>query len=318
MGDDTRVAGFPNGGGLASEDAWVLAEGTPERALGAALAWTLRQGSAALHLLLSFPTVTPEIAGVVARRAALFALPTDVWLVDGRDLIPAKPSPPPRLGVLPPEGLVRLRERIRAAGADPVYEQGTLTGEVLGLEVCRAVPDDDSGWRLAVGVGKYDREIHDVLRAGGDAGANDALRRVIREVREHRRLGAGAHPANSLAPERWLRAVVVAHPDLVGARSLQPIETTQPRTDLRQTSPAAAMGEDGDGRPVLVVCTAGAVDLEAIPIAADTRLALAGDPRLVLVADSSADARITRDLAGALCEPAAVAVVPADWRGLDG
>ena len=292
----------------------MLVEDQPGRALGGALAWAHRQGAARLHLLLSAPPATPDVAAVQARRAAQFALATDVWLASGREVAPVDPAPLTKLA--PREQLAAelsaLRDQIRDAGADPVQEQGSLAGDVLGLEVCRVVRDD-AGWRLSVGVGKYDREIHDTLQTG-------ALSQVIAEVREHRRGGLGAHPASTLATERWLRAVAIAHPDLVGAASLRPVETTEPRTDLRQPAPAAAIGTDAEERPLLVVCTAGTVDLEAVPIAADTRLSLRGelgdDLPLTIAVDPPADARITRDLAGLLCDRGTVVVVRPDWRGL--
>lgn len=318
------MAPFPNGAGVAAEDAWVLAEERPGRALGAALAWALRQEARQLHLLLSAPAATRDLAGVAARRASLFALPVDVWQVSGREVTPVRPAAPELSGQAVPVALAGLRDRMLAAGATPEWEHGVLTGEVLGLEVCRAVADG-TGWRLALGVGKYDREIHDTLRAGdragdgadgaGGAALDEALRRVIEEVRRHRRGDGEAHPANTLAPERWLRAAAIAHPELVGARTLRSIETTEVRSDLRQPAPAAASGHDPGGEPVVVAFTAGIVDLEAVPIAADTRLSLGDRAPLTIVVEPSVDARITRHLAAALRDPAAVIVVPTDWRG---
>jgi hypothetical protein len=267
--------------------------------------------------LLSAPAATAEIAAVQARRAALFAMPVDVWLVEGRDAARVAPAPPVGVGAPLPVELLEYHDRILIAGAVPAYEHGVLTGEVSGLEVCRVVPGE-TGWQLEVGVGKYDREVHQALLAGDEANLDDALRRVIADVREHRQPEAGAHPANTLATERWLRDIVIAYPDLIGASFLTGIETTEPRTDLRQPAPAAARGFDEAGDPVVVVCTAGHVDIEAVPIAADTRLAVGQEQPLVLVVDPPAVARVTRDLAAALQQPATVAVVPADWRGLPG
>lgn len=303
------MAAFPNGAGIVADDAWVLAEEQPGRALGAALAWAHRQGAVRLHLILSQPPATAEIAAIRARRASLFSSAPDIWLASGRELTRVDPAPIQRLDEPPPAELSSLREQIQAAGADPVYEWGTLSGDLLGLEVCRAT-NDGGRWRLSVGVGKYDREIHDTIQSP------DALTQVIAEVRRHRQARTEAHPASTLATERWLRAVVMAHPDLVGASTLRPIETTERRTDLRQPAPAAAVGADAGGRPMLVVCTAGAVDLEVIPIAADTRLSLGSEMSLVIAVDPPVDARITRDLAAALRDPATVTVVPRDWRGL--
>jgi hypothetical protein len=271
--------------------------------------------------LLSAPAATTEIAAVAARRAGLFAMPVDVWLADGRQLTAIAAAPADVADEAAPPDLAPMAARIQAAGAEPVYEHGGLSGEVLGLEVCRVVADDTGRRHLAVGVGKYDREVHEALLAGDDGpGLDDALRRVIDSVREQRRPGMAAHPANQLATERWLRTVLVTHPEWAGARFLQPVPTTEPRTDLRQPAPAAAIGDDGAGQPLLVMCTAGTVDLEAVPVAADTRLArsVTSSPRLVVAVDPPADARITRDLAGALRQPATVTVVPAEWRGIPG
>ena len=99
-------------------------------------------------------------------------------------------------------------------------------------------------------------------------------------VRDQRR-GGVTHPLALLARERWLRSELVADPSLVGAAALRAVETTVERESVREPSPAAALGTDADGRPVLVVCSVG-VDLDLVPVAADTRALHDPGARLVL------------------------------------
>jgi hypothetical protein len=200
---------------------------------------------------------------------------------------------------------------LRVHGAEPVVEHGILTGEVLGLEVARVVVDG-AGAHLEVGVGSQDRRAQLLLRP--DRPATEALAQAVAAVREWRAPGARPHPAATLAAERWLRAAVVARPDLVGAAHLAPVPPPLPRGDLRQPSPTSAAGVDGDDHPVLVVCSTG-IDLDLVPTAADTRLA-DGRPgvRLILAVPPGDDYPITRRLAGALRHPGQVVTVPAEWR----
>lgn len=288
-------------------DAWVLADadGEPTRTLGAALLWSSRQGVDRLHLLLD----DDRAAGDVARRAAGFAPWPEVWRVDGRQLVAAEPRALAPEPLLDPR-LVPMADLIRAAGADAVVEHGVLTGEVLGLEVARAFVDDE-GPRLEVGVGKHDRHAQRLLL--GDVPTADALARAVALVRDHRRSDAPPHPLKRLAPERWLRARLVAEPELVGAAHLAPAPSPVVRDDLRQPAPAAAAGLDGDGRPVVVVCSVG-IDLELVPAAVDVRLADGRDPRLLVVVPERDDQPVLRTMVDALAEPADVVTVPDDWR----
>jgi hypothetical protein len=122
--------------------------------------------------------------------------------------------------------------------------------------------------------------------------------------------------ANTLATERWLRSVVVAHPELVGAASLRPAPPPVGHGDLRRPCPASAAGADRCGRPVVVTCSTG-IDLDVVPSAADARLA-DGRPgcRLVIAVPPADDHPVTRGLAAALRQPAQVAPVPDGWRAL--
>lgn len=305
-GDAAVVGTFPGGSTLRRDHTgWVLAQDAPERALGPALAWA---GSAAveeLHLL------AEEATGLLARRAASFSRPPQVWRVEGRRVAPAAAEALPAEAPLPAEA-ASFRPLFAEAGVEAVVEHGTLVGEVLGLEVGRVVVDP-AGARLEVGVGKHDREAQKLLHAGQPA--RDALVAAAAVVRQARRPDAPSHPLNQLARERWLRAVVVANPALVGAASLAPAPSPVRRANLRQRAPAPATGVDTEGRPLLAVCSTG-IDLDLVPAAADARLADGRRPRLVLVVPEADDHPLTRELAGALAEPAAAVTVTGDWRRL--
>ena len=285
--------------------AWVLADEQPHRVLGPALAWARAQGVAALHVL-----VDDEAAGVVARRAPAFTGAPEVWRVRGRAVEPAAATPYPEPGPGPTEvdDLVALLE---AGGVEVVVEHGAIVGEVLGLEIARIVVPDDGPPRLEVGVGRHDREAFAMIH--GDLPTPDALAAVIDAVLAQRRPGAPPHPLNRLAAERWLRALVVERPGLVGARSLRPVDPPIARDNVKDAAPAPALGEATDGAPVVVVCSAG-IDLDLVPAAADVRQWRAPGARLVLVVPERDDHPVTRALAAALVEPAEIVAVAGDWR----
>lgn len=281
----------------------MLVEDAPERALGGVLAWGRKQGVASLHLVVE----SAEAAGILARRAAAFIDPPSVWVVDGTALVPAVAAPHVVQPPLAAED-ADLAELIVRAGAEPVVEHGVLRGEVLGLEVCRVVEG-----RLQVGVGKHDREMHLLMHS--DRPPLEALSRAVASVREVRHPDALPHEMRRLAAERWLRAVVVRRPDLVGCTRLEPVPPPLPQADLRVPSPAAAAGEDADGRAVLVVCSTG-IDLDLVPSAADARLTDLREPRLVLVVPQADDHPLTRALAAALQCPADIVTVRENWRSM--
>lgn len=293
----------------ATRTGWVLADAPAARALGPALAWGLKAGADHLHVLVD----DPDDGGVLARRATAFAEPPDVWVVVGRDVEPAEPSPPLVEPPLPPD-VAAFTGDLRAAGAEVVVEHGVLKGEVLGLEVARVTTDPQTGEpRLEVGVGRHDREGRSMLPG---AWSVPALAEVVEVVRGHRRAEAEPHPLNRLATERWLRAVVVEDPSIAGAARLEPIASPVARDDLRQVAPAPAAGVDPDDHPVVVVCSTG-VDVDLVPAAADARLT-DGRPgcRLRLVLPEPDALPVTRRLAAALTDPAEVVTVPTDWRRL--
>lgn len=303
---EVQVGPFP-GGAAARHDhvGWILADERPERALGGALAWSRQAGLGEMHLL------AETGSGALARRAGQFADPPQVWRVDGRSVEPASPAP-----VEPPEELApeaaAFVPLLEEAGAEPVVEHGILRGEVLGLEVARVVADHE-GTRLEVGVGAFDREAQRLVH--GDRPPAEALARAVAAVREIRRAGVPEHQVNRLAGERWIRAILVRRPELVGARHLAAVPSPVFRSDLRQSAPAPAAGVDGEGKPLLVVCSVG-IDVDLVPAAADARLADGRNARLVLVMPEADDHPLTRALAAALVGPAGVEPLVGEWRAL--
>jgi hypothetical protein len=325
-----RVPGSLAGGATlldrGSGQGWALdATGAPAF-VAAALTWARRHSVMELHLVASDDGVG---ARVLARRAAVWADPPQVWLAAGRDLHPVEAGAPPA-PIEPPAAARVWVAPLVAAGAEVVVEHGVIAGEVRGLEVARIILSPstsgsllavaDGQWQVAVGVGHHDREARDEMRP--DEPLTASLDRVVGLVRRLRVGGAPRHPANTLARERWLRAVLVAHPGLVGAASLYSIPPPQPRLDLRLPAPAVAAGLDPHGLPLVVAASVG-VDLDLVPTAAEARLLwdLArplGTPqaRLVLVVPEGDDYPVTRDLAAALAAPAEVVTVPRDWDTL--
>ena len=239
---DASPRPYPGGAALVSGgEGWVLLEDDPASGLGGALAWAARQGVDQLHVL------TESDAGLLARRAAAFAPAPGVWQIDGRTLQRADPEPRPMPPALP-AAADALRPIIVAAAADPVEEHGVLGGEVLGLEVCRAVATDEPlasgepGARLDVGIGEHDREAFRLVH--GDGPVDAALAQVVTEVAAHRRPGAPPHALNRLARERALRHRLVDDPSLVGLSSLVPAPPPVPRTSLSDAVPCVALGTD--------------------------------------------------------------------------
>jgi hypothetical protein len=302
---DAVLGTFAGGAALtAGTEAWVLADERPERSLGPALAWALQQGADHVSVIAD----DPSAAGVLARRAGYFRSPPTVWVADGRSLTPAEPLP-----LEPPasvdEALLALTPLIEAAGAVPVLEHGVLAGEVVGLEVCRAVRDPVTGVaRLEVGVGAHDREAFQLIH--GDVPPVEALAGVVALVAQHRRPGAPSHPLNRLSAERLLRWRLLEQPGLVGALVLEAAPPPVPRMNLKEPVPCVAAGLDGDGEPVVVVCSVG-IDLDLVPFAADSRAAI-GPPgaRLLLAVPKRDDHAVTRALALDLIGPAHVRPVP--------
>ncbi|MBW3615509.1 MAG: hypothetical protein KY439_09415, partial [Actinobacteria bacterium] len=263
-------------------------------------------------------------AGTLARRATLFDRPVHVYGIEGTAVYEAQPEPlrpQPRLDPRVEE----MRPMLEQLGAECVVEEGILRAEVLGLEVARVEmgqpgperPSERGGGperpQLAVGVGKHDREAQREVR--GENQGRDELFEVIRLVAEHRVPTGFGHAAYHLAPERWLRAVVIRRPELVGAKHLEAVAPPFPREDLRQLAPAPAAGVAPDGEPLLVVCSVG-VDVDVVPAGADAWLADGREPRLVFCVPEGDDHPLTRELTAALVVPAEIVTLPEGWRGL--
>ncbi|MDQ6837131.1 MAG: hypothetical protein M3137_01985 [Actinomycetota bacterium] len=296
---------------------WLLYDGDSAMSLGAALVWAQRHGVGELHIMVDLRGGNDAAVRVMARRAGTFRVPPTVWSVAGRDLervLPAQSVDPAGLALLPADA-ARWAALLVDHGVQPVIEHGTLCGDVLGLEVARVVGERAWGWHLEVGVGGHDREARREMMLDEDPA--DALDQVVALVRTWRSPDARRHPANILAPERWLRSVVASRPYLGGATDLVPLAPPLKRTDLRRRSPAPSAGTDLDGRDVVVVCSTG-VDIDLVPSAADSRLLDGRGARLVVVVPDGDDHPATRRLAAALRQPADVVTVGRDWPALVG
>jgi len=161
-----------------------------------------------------------------------------------------------------------------------VREHGVLTGEVLGLEVCRVV-DTPDGPRLEVGVGAIDRETFQLVNSHRTI--EDSLTEVVGIVRAHRSPGAPHHPLGKMAGERLLRHRVINEPSLIGAASLKPAEPPIPRGGMRESTPCVAIGTDLDGNPIVAVFI-DTVDVDIIGFGVDALTREDADASLVAVA----------------------------------
>ena len=299
-----------------------LAQERAERALGGALALAVRTGCDGVHVF------AENHSGVLARRAACFERAPIVWQIEGAHATVAEAAarptepPPPRV----PE-LVAL---LGAAGVEVTVEHGVITGEVEGLEVARIVAaapsgataagndDDDSGdpgeapteWQIEVGVGAHDREAFSLLHA--DEPTPEAIRRVAEVVREHRSPGASPHPLNRLSAARWLRALLIRRPDLVGAGRLRASSSPLPRGGPKEPAPAVAYGLTPDGRRLVVVVCVG-IDLNVVPFAADARLFLDPDAELVVALPRRDAHDVIRKMSARLRRPAQIVEVDDRW-----
>ena len=299
---------------VAGGGAWVLVQREPERALGAALAWSLRHGATGTTCVVDVaPDGRPQqaAAALVAAKAAALASPPRVLAVTRSAVVAVEPAPLPPGEAPVPSALAALRlDDADAARLDVVvHADGALALEVLGLEVARVAPDGS----LLVGAGKHDRDATNELYGGKPT--RETLVRAAEVVRQERRPGAQPGPANLLQRERWLRHSLIGDPaplDPLGvAGPLVPVPDPAPPVDLRRPRPAGARAEGGR---VLVVCSAG-VDLDLVPTAAWLRAwAAPSAERIVLVVPVGADQPILSDLARLLPVPAAVLAVVPPWE----
>ena len=302
--------------------AFVLLEDGSPGGLGGALLWASRRDAEALVLFVD------SDAGRLARLATYFdtpTLPIQVRAVTGATSVEAEPEPAPAplddlvgdagSAGAPADETEEIIEMLRAEGLEVVVEHGVLRGEVLGLEVARAVvwPSEvggDDRLHLEAGVGRFDRDAVAAVHPDEDPAV--ALARSADAVRRHRYPGAPAHPLSLLARERWLRADLLADPSLVGAASLRPADMTTEPAGMKDTHPAAAIGETADGEALLVICSTG-FDLALVPLAADTRALHDPAARLVIAVPERDLHTATAELVGLLAVPAELVAVPTGW-----
>ena len=147
----------------------------------------------------------------------------------------------------------------------------------------------------------------------GDLDARASIARVVEQLDQIRRPGGPPnHPLHTLVPERWLRATLLAEPGRIGCDELVAAPAAEPRDRLRPRGVAAATGTRA-GEPVVVACTVG-VDLEAVILAADTRLALDPDATLLLALPARDVLPVVEAMVADLRRPAELAPVDGDWR----
>lgn len=296
VGDD--VVARPLGSGAVLQDAdgrvSVLVEAAHERSLGGVLTWSTKHDATSVLVIVD---ADEAIAGRLARQARLFHLPIAVERIVDGVTVPAAPTPV----AFEPEPVVpaALVDGLVDAGLEVVVEHGVVRGEVLGLEVARIVQDDE-GAHVEVGVGRFDREISAMMFS--NLPIDEALAKAIAMVRQYRRPGATRHPLRDLVPERWLRSLVLASPEMIGVVQLRRIDTTLAPANLRVAQPAAAVATGVDGVEAVVVCTAG-IDLDLVPLAADTRNAVAPGSELILCGPARSFVDVVRAVAAQLDGP---------------
>ncbi len=304
------VGSFPGGATVrAGTRGWVLLDAGAERGFGAALAWSQREELESLDVIAD----SKSVAGIMARRATTFIDPPRIWQAVGRKLVEAVPAAIP-VPVEPPFVARQLIGMLVDAGVEVTVEHGEIRGELRGLEVSRIVVDDGVA-RIEVGVGRHDREAFTMVH--GNLPTPDALASVVQSVAVHRRFDAEPHPLRQLAPEAWLRSRMIAEPSFVGAAELRSVEPPIRRESVKDTLAAMAFGVDPDGRPVMVACSVG-IDLDVVPSAADARLGLDPEARLVIVLPERDNHPATRKLAASLVHPAEIISVAGDWRVFPG
>lgn len=314
-----RTEALPAGASLIDDErraGWALLDRGGAEGLGAALIWAARRPVESLEVVVDLPDRTA--VAVVARRAPEFRLPVRVHALEGDRLMPAPErsldaAAAPAL--LPLDIKLLFEEMIAAGGAEPVWEHGSLTAEVLGLEVGRVV-EVEGQWQLQVGVGGHDRRAR--LDAYGERDPLEALGLVASFVGERRRPGR-MEQASTLSRERWLREAIVSEPESMGALRLFPSDPPVPRSDLRKHSAAPAVGIGSDGRAVVVVCSVG-FDPDLVPTAADCRLladsserSLGEDGRLVIAMPEGDLQPVTSDVNEMLLRPAEIVPVEPPW-----
>jgi hypothetical protein len=259
---DATPQDFPFGAGLTHQHRGALYVTRDHiRTIGPTLLWMQK------HHLTEVDLVIEGDAGIPARRAQALTCNLRVWQMLNGTLQPATPAPHlPK--IQPPDSHEQFVSLIQHCGADVVREHGILTGEVLGLEVCRVV-DTPEGPKLEVGVGAIDRETFQLVHA--HRSIEDSLTEVATFVTQHRMPGAPHHPLGKMAGERLLRHLILNNPQLINAKELQPAEPPLPRTSLRDHNPCVATGTNTENTPIVAVFT-DTIDIDIIGFAIDAQL----------------------------------------------
>ena len=247
-----------SGSGLrGSSTLWVLADQeTPEEILGASLLELTAHEN--LHLVIYFENL--QDAQTTQRRSnALKPSPSIFFFSNGKANQVEPALFDERKFVEPP--LPEFEELCLKFDLEKVYEFGTWSGEILGLEVLRVFDNE-----IQVGVGKLDREANSLISRGKPV--SDVLSSAVEIVRLSRNSESSLHPLSRLVRERWLRADAVANPREYGMESLILLEPLIERKSLRDSMPTAAMGFDEKGEKVLYVFSVG-IDIRLVPFIAD-------------------------------------------------
>jgi hypothetical protein len=200
---ESEPEGFPHGAAFVDDGAaWVLVEGPAARSLGAALAWSVRQGATSLHLVVERDT------GLLARRVQRFAFPITVWYPQERVLLPVVPEPLAG-SPAPLPGHLEFVPVIEAAGATANVEHGIVVGEVRGLEVCRVVDQPTVGHFAELGdidIAPHPEEVTGTASCSRSVSAPTTVRRsgcctaTSRRSRRSRRWSIRCSPTGRRTP----------------------------------------------------------------------------------------------------------------------
>jgi hypothetical protein len=296
------AATFNAGVGLVDAGrAYVLLVQSAPSPMAAALSWGARNGAHEFHVIVDAPD---PLLAVQARGLE----PTPMmWQAVGTDLIEmealALPEP-----VDPAPSVAAQIPLLEAAGCAVVVEHGVVIGEVLGLEVARVALEADGSSTVRVGVGLYDQEAHALVHARSSV--EERLQQVTSEVGSHRHSGAGPHPLNRVARERWLRSVAFTDPSLLGLKTLENVPPLVPRGGIHEQRPVAARGTR-DTDLVLAVFSTG-IDLDLVPAAA-AHLAQVPVDEVLLVLPARDHHAIIDSMASHLSAPARLVAIADPW-----
>lgn len=292
---------FPDGAVVADGDHLIVYRHVDAHlVIGPAMLSASKAGATKVSIMVG----DDETAPVLARHAAQLAVAPDVFVVDGTDIAPVAPADTTSAIAPSMDDIEMAQAAYGAHDLETVVEAGIVRGELLGLEVSRVTDGI-----IQVGVGRFDREAGAMLR--GTAVSTDALADALEQVAPHRTSTALPHPLNRIGRERWLRALAVADPTLIGLSEIAPVETVAERINLLDPFVAAAIGVDSDGATALAVFAAG-LDTTALSHVAD--LVARHRPDRVVVAIPEADMlpALTR-LYPLLALPTTVVGMSAPW-----